>query len=65
MELRLRMSGKARDFVEQVLHEMLVRFPITRDEAVTAPRMAAAGRCHGSPNATPAGLLLIDMKRCG
>ncbi|MEU7923371.1 hypothetical protein [Micromonospora zamorensis] len=34
MELQLRMSDKARDFVEQVLHEMLVRFPITRDEAV-------------------------------
>ncbi|WP_067509416.1 hypothetical protein [Actinoplanes sp. TFC3] len=34
MELRLRLSGRARDFIEQVVHEMVVRFPITRDEAV-------------------------------
>lgn len=34
MELQLRMPDKARDFVEQVLHEMLMRFPIMRDEAV-------------------------------
>jgi hypothetical protein len=34
MELRLRMSEKARDYVEEIIHELLIRFPITRDEAV-------------------------------
>jgi hypothetical protein len=34
VELKMRMSDKARDYVEEIVHEMLVRFPITRDEAV-------------------------------
>jgi hypothetical protein len=34
MELQLRMSDKARDYIEEIIHEMLVRFPITRAEAV-------------------------------
>lgn len=34
MELQLRMSDKARDYIEEIIHEMLIRFPITRDEAV-------------------------------
>jgi hypothetical protein len=37
VELKMRMSDKARDYVEEIVHEMLVRFPITRDEAVSRP----------------------------
>jgi hypothetical protein len=34
MELHIAMSEKARAFIERIIHEMLLWFPITRDEAV-------------------------------
>jgi hypothetical protein len=34
MELAIRASDKARDFLEEIVTEMLILFPITRDEAV-------------------------------
>lgn len=34
VELEMEMSDKARDYIEEIIHEMLVWFPITRDEAV-------------------------------
>lgn len=34
MELKIRLSDKARDFVEAIIERMLVLFPITRTEAI-------------------------------
>jgi hypothetical protein len=34
MRLTVRCSDKARDFIEEIVTNMLVLFPITRDEAV-------------------------------
>ncbi|MEU8387075.1 hypothetical protein [Micromonospora sp. NPDC048842] len=54
MELQLRMSDKVRDFVEQIPHEMLVRFPIIRNEAVGRVNQACAHH-HGDQLLTPPG----------
>lgn len=34
MRLRLSMSDRARAYIEQIVHQMVLRFGITRDEAV-------------------------------
>jgi hypothetical protein len=35
MKLQIAAPDKAQAFIERIIHEMLLRFPITRDEAVS------------------------------